>query len=94
LGWLADRDTQIRIDDGSMPPALLVELGGKSQRHPRRFAVVDGIAGWAGRAWRRAAASAVTIPRSFRMAFAHPAAILAKIASHVHPDGEGERKSR
>jgi hypothetical protein len=73
-----------------MAPALLVELGGKSRRHPRRFAVVGGIAGRARRAWRPAAASAIAIPRSFQMAFAHPAAILAKIAFHVHRD----RKAR
>jgi hypothetical protein len=58
-----------------MAPALLVELGGKSRWHPRRFAFVGGIAGRAGRAWRPAAAGVVAVPRSLRMALTDPAAI-------------------
>jgi hypothetical protein len=59
----------------AMALVLLFELTGKSRRHPRRLAVVGGIAGRAGRAWRAAAASVIAVPRSVRMAFADPAAI-------------------
>jgi hypothetical protein len=58
-----------------LAPAPFVELSGKSRRHPRRLAVVGGITGRAGRAWRPAVASVTAVPRSLRMAFADPAAI-------------------
>jgi hypothetical protein len=67
-----------------MAPALLVELSGKSRRHPRRLTVVGGIAGRAGRAWRPAVASVTAVPRSLRMAFADPAAIATGGAGRHH----------
>jgi hypothetical protein len=59
-----------------MAAALLVECGCKPRWHPRRFAVVGGIAGRARRAGRPTAAGVVVVPRSLRMALADPAAIV------------------
>jgi hypothetical protein len=73
-----------------VPPALLVDFGFEAGWHPRRFAVVGGIAGRAERAWRPAAAGVVAAPRSLGMALAHPAAIFAKFAFHAHRDREGQ----
>jgi hypothetical protein len=73
-----------------MAPVPLIGLGCKSRWKPRRCAIGGGVAGRAGRAWRPTVAGVIAVPRPLWMAFAHPAAILPKIASHVHRD----RKAR
>jgi hypothetical protein len=36
-----------RASTNSMPPAVFVDLSLEAARHPRRVAVVGGVAGWA-----------------------------------------------
>ena len=77
-----------------MPPALLVELGCKSRRHPRRFAVVCGIAGRAGCASRAARTGVRIFPRFVLMGLTDPAAVLAEGAFHWSHQMERKRELR
>ena len=61
-----------------MTPALFVECGFKALRHPR--IVVARVATWAGSAGGSAGAGVLALPWSIRVAFAHPAAVLANLS--------------
>ena len=76
-----------------MPPALFVELDTRARWRPRGIIQVTRVTAHARHSGGATAAGVVAVPRSLRMALADPAAILAKIAFHVHRDrkARGER---
>jgi hypothetical protein len=66
-----------------MSPALLVE----SLRQPGHFALLRHVVSRTGRAGSTADAGMLAFPWPSRMAFTHPAAILAQGAFHGFSDG-------
>lgn len=65
-----------------MAPTLLIDLGPKTLRHARRFALLGRVASRTGRSCRAAGTCVDALPRPIGMVLADPSAILAKQAFH------------
>jgi hypothetical protein len=71
-----------------MAPAFFIEFDTRPGRRPRRIVQVARVTAHARHSGSATAAGVVAIPRHPRVAFAHPAGVLAKTASH---EGFGSR---
>jgi hypothetical protein len=67
-----------------MAPALFIELYTHTCRWPRGIIPVARVTAHARHSGGATAAGVVAIPRSFRVAFANPATVLAKGAFDLH----------
>jgi len=65
-----------------MPPAVFVDLGFEAVRHPRRVAVVGGVADRAGRTRSAARAGVLAFPWLVGVVFTDPASVFAQGAFH------------